>query len=395
MFTLTLSFRLSNVNFPSLLIKRFRKGNTSNFSLNAFVTTENGKALFQSVTKSAAPPGTLNGVDIVVVDQWPDTRDPNSTSPGSVLLSVLERREERGSIYFLQDPCPSLVADPRWSQWIVAGEGEVDDELPLASSSNNIDMALRKERSRGLLTLQPSGPTRSASPLPKIVSGQTPFEILRAPRTPSPSASRTPSPKTPGGTPRAPPPKLRRIDTSDDILGLRKAQSPRLSRPRSKSPARGSSPPSGGRDRATLAVDVPRRPGSAAISIQALCHVQSKSPTMNRFRDSDLEPPRTARPGTGGDSPSSAGGHSDVPPFVVSTIIPEFLYLGPEPTKKEDLDELERRGVKQVLNLALECDDADGEMAKRFDRVWKIPMRDFVEETGVQRSIEEACRILG
>ncbi|ORY85967.1 protein-tyrosine phosphatase-like protein, partial [Leucosporidium creatinivorum] len=85
---------------------------------------------------------------------------------------------------------------------------------------------------------------------------------------------------------------------------------------------------------------------------------------------------------------------ADVPPFIVSSIIPGFLYLGPEPTKPEDLNELEGLGVKEVLNLALECEDKDGEVARRFE-LRKIGMRDFVEETGVQKAIEEACRILG
>ena len=56
---------------------------------------------------------------------------------------------------------------------------------------------------------------------------------------------------------------------------------------------------------------------------------------------------------------------------------------------------MDQLGVKQILNLALECDDRDGEIRRRFEKYWKIPMRDFVEETGVQKSIEDACRILG
>jgi hypothetical protein len=72
-----------NVNFPSLLIKRFKKGNSANFSLNAFITTEGGKAIFQAVTLHSKKPGTLEGIDVVVVDQKVEARDVNSTSPGS------------------------------------------------------------------------------------------------------------------------------------------------------------------------------------------------------------------------------------------------------------------------------------------------------------------------
>jgi hypothetical protein len=171
------------------------------------------------------------------------------------------------------------------------------------------------------------------------------------------------------------PPKLKRIDTSDDVLaGVSKAHS---------------SPPR------TLRLDPPtgsvttRHP--AAMSIQALCAVQARSPTVPRFKHtSDHDP----RPFSSSPAPDSPSGSSDSTPFILSTIMPGFLYLGPEPTQPEDFDELERAGIKEVLNLAVECDDSTGEIARRFEKYWKIPMRDFVAETGVQQNIEKACRIL-
>ncbi|KAG0313954.1 hypothetical protein BGZ99_008464 [Dissophora globulifera] len=41
----------------------------------------------------------------------------------------------------------------------------------------------------------------------------------------------------------------------------------------------------------------------------------------------------------------------------ISCIIPNFLYLGPEIVHQSQVEELERLGVKRVLNMANECDD--------------------------------------
>ena len=270
----------SNVNFPSLLIKRFRKGNTANFALNAFITTECGKSIFQSITKSDTKPGTLDGIDVVVVDERAETRDPASTSPGSVLLSVLERRDEGGSIYFLTKPFSALLSEPGSYKWIVEGEGSEEDVSDRAVGESF--GGARKEvvgNGGGLLTLQPTSHH---------------FQLPRLAHDPSPSTARfdssppgTPlaSPRTPGGT-RARPPKLRRIDTSDDLLGQRRPSVPSLPRISTSSPSH-DAPSSGGGS------GTRQKPNS--MSIQSLCHVQSKSPSalQTRFQETDLAPPPT------------------------------------------------------------------------------------------------------
>lgn len=82
--------------------------------------------------------------------------------------------------------------------------------------------------------------------------------------------------------------------------------------------------------------------------------------------------------------------------FTVSTILPNFLFLGPELTKEEHVDELLSLGVKRILNLAIECDDDQGlNLRERFDRYIRIPMRDTVEEDNITRGVREVCEILG
>jgi hypothetical protein len=84
-----------------------------------------------------------------------------------------------------------------------------------------------------------------------------------------------------------------------------------------------------------------------------------------------------------------------VAPFIVSTILPSFLYLGPEINSKEEIEELKKMGVKRILNVAMECEDNQGlGLVKEFDKYHKIPMRDIVEETGVNKYMREACDFL-
>ena len=82
--------------------------------------------------------------------------------------------------------------------------------------------------------------------------------------------------------------------------------------------------------------------------------------------------------------------------FVISTILPGFLFLGPEIVLPEQARQLEERGVKRILNIAIECDDDQGlNLRQRFDRYMRIPMRDTVEEANVARRMREVCEFLG
>lgn len=100
--------------------------------------------------------------------------------------------------------------------------------------------------------------------------------------------------------------------------------------------------------------------------------------------------PMTARPG-GANGPEPT---SPAPVFTISTILPSFLYLGPELIKEEHATELEGLGVKRILNIAIECDDDAGlRLRDRFKYV-RIPMRDTVEEVNVSKAMKEVCEIL-
>jgi dual specificity MAP kinase phosphatase len=84
--------------------------------------------------------------------------------------------------------------------------------------------------------------------------------------------------------------------------------------------------------------------------------------------------------------------------FLVSTILPDFLYLGPEPSTQAHVELLQEHGVRRIVNVAEECDDDLGlDLGGRFDRYVRIPMRDDVEESEVviRGVVRGVCDVLG
>ncbi|EIN05870.1 hypothetical protein PUNSTDRAFT_145771 [Punctularia strigosozonata HHB-11173 SS5] len=117
-----------------------------------------------------------------------------------------------------------------------------------------------------------------------------------------------------------------------------------------------------------------------------------------RSSTSPLPPsPSTARPTPDTEQPpstsSDAGERED--DFTISTILPNFLFLGPELTTEEHVQELLDLGVKRILNIAMECDDDQGlGLRQKFERYSRIPMRDTVEEDNIRNGVREACQLL-
>ncbi|KIJ18209.1 hypothetical protein PAXINDRAFT_167464 [Paxillus involutus ATCC 200175] len=101
--------------------------------------------------------------------------------------------------------------------------------------------------------------------------------------------------------------------------------------------------------------------------------------------------PSTARPSE--QQPTST--EDEFPTFTVSMILPNFLYLGPELTLREHVEELKSLGIKRILNIAAECNDDHGlNLRENFERYVRIPMRDTVEEDLITKGLKEACDML-
>lgn len=145
---------------------------------------------------------------------------------------------------------------------------------------------------------------------------------------------------------------------------------------------------------------------STAGPTERLPHPQSLEPVLqSHSRSRDKAPPSPASFSgipRGCDSPYShqlvtedSATSRAVVPFIVSTILPSFLYLGPEITTEQEIQQLERLGVRRILNTAIECDDDEAlGLANRFDKYLRLPMRDNVEEKNIAQGVRDACDFL-
>ena len=415
--------------------------------LDSFITTDAGKRRFRKLCAEAGcAPGTLDGLDIYVVDERLDDREASgaaspagamatpttthhmargpasmaATTTGSVLLSVLERVREdgdanRGKLSFLRGCFADFKRHAQGTAWIVddASDEHDDDEALHAAVPATLRTPPPGSLSHGQLHITTT--TSVTPPSPPAPRRGSSSAISSATSSVSPGAE-----SSPGGTSSTRPARLarlKRLDTTGD--GLRVAtdlsQGPSNTAHHSNvasgekgAPAAGArlrSPSplkiDRGYERASTAAAEHGAVGGGGLSTQALCYQQARSPRAPTF---DLAGQSAAGPlgaapfdaAPGGMCESSTGGDA-AQPFEVSTIIPNVLYLGPEPRRPSDVEVLEALGIRRILNMALEVPEDRSELAlrTRFEKVAKLGMRDFVEEQNVQKRMDEACAFLG
>ncbi|EGG05419.1 uncharacterized protein MELLADRAFT_78123 [Melampsora larici-populina 98AG31] len=466
-----------NVNFPSLLIKRFRKGHHGQFQLGSFITTEVGKRYYAKLEKTHRSrhetSQVLDEVDICVIDDDLASDENSRQKPkeaiGTILLDVLHQRKRiNHGLYFLNESFKRFVDNPDAKRWLVTGECERNSY----DSSEAFDMISPTDRSeqyevssgsgpQGLRRLQPSGPLKGSLPSiekgPKLIIPETTSSASSS--ACDSSTSNTQSLRlmlgnklTVQSSKKNKPPKLRRIDTSESSLsaprshhlnenGTSAASSSKLS---SEGGYTRLSPNTGGsRLPSPLGAGVGARPvschtprvdrtnlgvgRSSGFCFPPKNHTNS-SPIQKRpfshhtqpiNRASSLSctsipasifqhhPPSESSPTQVGklvspDSATQALSHQSNSRFKTSTIIPGFLYLGPEPIESEDYEKLNQMKIKRILNVAIEVesyksnetDDHPNE-TEFIEKYMKISLRDFVEEVGVQDGIDLANKFLG
>ncbi|KAH9893958.1 hypothetical protein C8Q73DRAFT_730854 [Cubamyces lactineus] len=393
---------------PSLILKRSKKPNGGLHDVSAlrqWITTEEGKHSWDDMMNS----GDWDG-DVIVYDENMDEHDRgNPQSTAWILLTLVEPLLEHGTIDYLHGGFSAARQHPYLRQRILTDRSRSD--LRPASKAQKANGKL----GGGLFQLDISVATRpkdlpelefsAVSPKPMLPAAITPWHEPSDHTAPSPAPSQLAFSRPP--PPRRPSiPTLRKLDTtSAERLN---AGLPRLQMPQKALTL--AAPPSGLRSRSRspshLRLDLPppSPPGSARLlSANAPYGPDSLPPPSPSWAQPST--PRTPySPRTPvSRSPSTARPESSQPPtteepfpvFTVSTILPNFLFLGPELTSEEHVDELLSLGVKRILNIAAECDDDHGlRLRERFERYIRIPMRDTVEEDNITRGVREVCEIL-
>jgi hypothetical protein len=421
----------SSVNFaiPSLILKRSRKPGAGFGSIDAlrqFVTTDSCRAVWDSVM---APGGSWDG-DVIVYDEEMNPQDRlNAQVIAWALLPVISPLLVRGKADYLDGGILAARAHPDLQRFIASSDDsspETRDEvqevqhsiIPSPPPPPKLSLPPKPKKGGGLFQLDTATAARSralpeierssgASPVPMSVdslpgitedtSEGTPWNIVDASPSPPPSQSVFPRPSPPQRPSLS---TLRKLDTkSAERLGppklhVRTVRSATLAAPPSASlwpnGSGSSSPRAHSPSHLTLTYSNHTSPASAR---HGEFLIPPPSPNMPSSPRTPLPPsPCTARP----DFSASPSTEDAIPTFTVSTILPNFLYLGPEITAEEHVRELQSLGVRRILNLAVECDDDNGlELRQRFERYVKIPMRDTVEEENVLLGVREACSVLG
>ena len=422
-----------NLAIPSLILKRSRKpgaGFQSIDALRQYITTDRGKKLWDDTMKNGDWDGNL-----VVYDEDMDEKYKNTMQTTAwALLPVLRQIVPHGTVEYLQGGLSSARADPTTHNLFMSGDSDTPLEQRRFGSKRGGGLSqldtLAASRSKQLPQIEydtpqsPLPPVPFAAPISSLPPTSTPPVVL------SPSRSWTlnsinvdtgsPSPPPRQITKRPSVPSLRKIDTQSverqpklslktqfsksatHLIGPAKPWS--VSRPTPLNIP----PPSPSPSHLTLSFSSPisGSPSSTAQGLQLLNVDRSNTPSNGLLSVT----PTHSRPGTPRTpttplppSPMTARQEDMDPPtteeafpvFAVSTILPNFLFLGPELTAEEHVQGLLALGVKRILNIAAECDDDQGlRLRKRFGYT-KIPMRDFVEEENIRKGIRNVCDILG
>ncbi|KAG5728273.1 Dual specificity protein phosphatase 2 [Termitomyces sp. T112] len=411
-----------NIAIPSLILKRCRKpggGFQSLDALRQFITTDGSKQSWDGLMSSTH---SIWDGNVVIYDDEMDVKDRDNVGVTAwALIPVLSPLVTHGSVDYLKGGISAAGYDSALETLIISG-GElnfgfnVNSPPPQAGGggmkkggglfqldthSASLSKPLPEVEPSSMTSLKSSSPLPS-SPLPVIPPSTHDDQITDS--TPSPPPSHISPYRPPPPKRRPSQPTLRRIDTrSAERLN---GNAPSLSiRTRPLRSATLAVPPShilqapASPSHLSLVYSNYSPPGSAA----RFNTPSSPSHDLSNFLTAYYTPPHT--PGTPkpflSSSPVTAR-PDDNPPtteeafpaFTISTILPNFLYLGPELTAPEHVTELQELGVKRILNIAIECDDDQGLNLKEVFRYHKIPMRDIVEEENISRGVKEACEII-
>jgi len=347
-----------NVNLPTLLIKRYRRGNMNNFSLVSFITTPEGRDKY--IDKVQDDTSNFNH-DVIIFDGTMDEND--KVSPGWTLLGVLERAmlnyhynsssenidqtndTPKGRVYWLRGGFEAFKTWDQNGEFLVTGPdvGAFSDNDSPNNNSSLMDLEGQDQPKSGAALVRRDS----------LFSVNTEQNSLRR--------------------------KL--SDRQQNNNQIEENQQPVIEMPVPKdSEALKRRRPSNGLQYLFTPTNGDKR----------LCEPLYLPNNGDNYSNNQLSAVNTDLDGNNLDSPNSSAPitHPEIA-FVVSTIIPGFLYLGPEISKKEEMEELESKGIKRILNMAFECTDTLG-LNEKFDQYLKLNVKDSVEEdveNGLKRAV--------
>lgn len=340
-----------NVNLPSLLIKRYQRGTVSNFNLENFITTFEGREIYSN-KKVKKTPNTFTTIleqkaveaeqkarkrkslIWVVYDQ--DMSEDDQTSQAWTLLNVLERvigsdKKNEGKVHYL---CGGFQTfSDQFGDWLESSQMNLTS-LPNPSTSS---------LSAGTLKLNNNIPRRSIS--------YTMGESRNEKRTSLFSLDT----------------QAARVNNANALARRAKRRSQQITDNKSSSH-----------------LPLIQQPPEKEEECKDQNNNRSGSQTtLNQLKEDDETMAEEISPRTETDYT-----------FTISEIIPSFLYVGPEIETQEQAEQLlQHRQIKRVLNMAEECEDEG--LSKHTIIYHKISARDTLEMKNIELVMMEAVQFIG
>ncbi|KAK4510568.1 uncharacterized protein ATC70_004999 [Mucor velutinosus] len=343
-----------NVNLPSLLIKRYQRGTVSNFNLENFITTPEGRDMYLSKKQQASLPkfSTILEQKAMEAEQKKKSKpiwivydyemsEDDQTSHAWTLLNVLERlvgadKKNPGKVYYLCGGFQSFLQCQDWlesSQW---QQSSLPPNIPSTNSAGTIT------------TKQNNIPRRSIS----YTIGESKTDLHK--RT-----------------------SLFSLDTQAARVNNANALARRAKR-RSHQQAQ----------------------DTTSFQPHAAIHATATSTTNGIHLDTNMAAPSDSNPLLNRVAEDDEVMTADCSPrtesdfgFVISEIIPGFLFVGPEIETSEQADQLiQERHIKRVLNMAEECQDEG--LSQRSVHYHKIAARDTLEMKNIELVMMEAVQFI-
>ncbi|KAG2145492.1 uncharacterized protein EDB93DRAFT_1287739, partial [Suillus bovinus] len=381
-----------NIAMPSLILKRSKRTLPTFASLRQFITNDEGKEVFDS--------WDIDGDVVIVHGEETDERERDN--PGVIawaLLSVLARFLNPDKVWYLRGGIVGAQLHARLRKYIV----NVLHSPPSPSKASlQLPKPPKSAKGRAFLQLDThsaAGPSSSVQIEQEEQEhggevekpGHSPLPIMPGLSLTLDSPMDSDPPHSKLTFHHSPPP--RRSDT----LNVDSINANGTSEAGNDSAVVFLHPPPASPSHLTL-LHSNHTPPASAFNSSFNFNITNGSCLGNTGSSPQMPmTPSTAKPTPTTSTPSGtpSDAENEREEFVISMILPNFLFLGPELISPSHVSELQSLGVKRIINIAAECTDDRGLMLReRFERYVHIPMRDCVEEEGVRRGLSEACDVL-
>jgi rhodanese-related sulfurtransferase len=371
-----------NVNLPSLLLKRYRRGVVSNFNLESFITTPEGVDTFRkwmkkfSVQDIQALPSAAR---LIVYDDHMD-KEQDQEAVWTLIGVIAKNLQNPGHVLYIKN---GFYAFQKWDFTNKYMAGSSNSNSPLPNST------LVKKSNNATLFNSVSGAPKLKMPTPMISRSAT---TLSSKSSAFAAAAAAAAQQT-GGVNVQRRASLFSLDTTT----LRANKSSRLvNHQRNNSNAAAA---------AAIAINnndlssihermfSPTTPATNLSSPDVFHTPMSTLPSALPQDEEELNHPLLLEDEEIEDDMVTPKTESEFD-FVISEIIPHFLYLGPEIATVDQLDGLKSRSIKRILNMAEECDDDIPGLKETF-QYQKIAARDTVEMQNVEGTLRKAVGVIG